>query len=438
MIKWPYLPQDSGLEIVKSEGAYLYNKDGFKILDAAGGAIVNNIGYGREEVAEIIKASAMSNTYVLPPFLTPEREQLVDELRQHWLPSHLTRIHLSSGGSEANESAIKLAIQYQASRNKPEKKIILTRSLSYHGTTLNMSGISGHAARKRGMESYLPTANTIETPYPLRCPLGKYHPDAKDYYLDNLKKVINNHGAENIAALLMEPVNGSSGGAIYPPDGYWIEAQKILKDNDILLIADEVMTGFGRTGFKFSCEDYGLEPDIMIAGKGMGSGYASISGTYSTEAIAESIMNAGYLVMFHTFAALPMSCAASSAVLKILRRERLCEKVAPLGEELKERLTSRLGQHPLVAEIRGKGLLVGIEIVKDKEQLVSFDEEEKITEQVVNQGLKEGIFLYPGGTGEYRDIICLGPPYIIGDEEIDLMVDGVEKVLNHIKDKYKI
>ena len=438
MIKWPYLPQDSGLEIVKSEGAYLYNKDGFKILDAAGGAIVNNIGYGREEVAEVIKISAMNNTYVLPPFLTPEREQLVDELRQHWLPSHLTRIHLSSGGSEANESAIKLAIQYQASRNKPEKKVILTRSLSYHGTTLNMSGISGHAARKRGMESYLPTANTIETPYPLRCPLGKYHPDAKDYYLDNLKKVINNHGAENIAALLMEPVNGSSGGAIYPPDGYWIEAQKILKDNDILLIADEVMTGFGRTGFKFSCEDYGLEPDIMIAGKGMGSGYASISGTYSTETIAESIMNAGYLVMFHTFAALPMSCAASSAVLKILRREKLCEKVSPLGEKLKERLTSRLGQHPLVAEIRGKGLLIGIEIVEDKERLISFDEKEKITEQMVSQGLKEGIFLYPGGTGEYRDIICLGPPYIIGDEEIDLMVSGVEKVLNHIQRKYKI
>ena len=438
MIKWPYLPQDSGLEIVKSEGAYLYNKDGFKILDAAGGAIVNNIGYGREEVAEVIKTSAMNNTYVLPPFLTPEREQIVDELRQHWLPSHLTRIHLSSGGSEANESAIKLAIQYQASRNKPEKKVILTRSLSYHGTTLNMSGISGHAARKRGMESYLPTANTIETPYPLRCPLGKYHPDAKDYYLDNLKKVINNHGAENIAALLMEPVNGSSGGAIYPPDGYWIEAQKILKDNDILLIADEVMTGFGRTGFKFSCEDYGLEPDIMIAGKGMGSGYASISGTYSTETIAESIMNAGYLVMFHTFAALPMSCAASNAVLKILRREKLCEKVSPLGEKLKERLTSRLGQHPLVAEIRGKGLLIGIEIVEDKERLISFDEKEKITEQMVSQGLKEGIFLYPGGTGEYRDIICLGPPYIIGDEEMDLMVSGVEKVLNHIQRKYKI
>ena len=218
MIKWPYLPQDLGLEITKSEGAYLYTKEGFKILDAAGGAVVNNIGYGREEVAEVIKESAINNTYVLPPFLTPEREELLDELRDHWLPPHLTRIHLSSGGSEANESAVKMAIQYQASREKPEKKIILTRSLSYHGTTLNMSGISGHAARKRGLESYVPKAPMIETPYPLRCPLGSFHPDAKDYYLDNLKEVIKKIGSENIAGLLMEPVNGSSGGAISPPE----------------------------------------------------------------------------------------------------------------------------------------------------------------------------------------------------------------------------
>jgi len=438
MIKWPYLSQDLGIEIVKSKGAYLYTKEGFKILDAAGGAIVNNIGYGREEVGEVIKATAIKNTYVLPPYSTPEREELLDELRKHWLPPHLTRIHLSSGGSEANESAVKMAIQYQASRGKSEKKIILTRSLSYHGTTLNMSGISGHAARKRGMESYLPTAKTIETPYPLRCPLGSFHPGAKDYYLDNLRKVISHYGAENIAALLMEPVNGSSGGAIHPPEGYWVEAQKILIENDILLIADEVMTGFGRTGFKFSCEDYEIKPDIMIAGKGMSSGYAAISGTYSTDKIAKSILDAGYLVMFHTFAALPLSCAAASSVLQILRREKLCEKVAPLGERLKQKLTDALGQHPLIAEIRGKGLLIGIEIVKDKEKLISFDEQERITEQIISMGLEEGVLLYPGGTGEYRDIICLGPPYIIGDEEIDLMANALSKVLNRIQEKYKI
>ena len=167
LIKWPFLKQTWGIEFEKSDGMYLYTKEGQKILDAAGGAIVSNIGYGREDVAEAVADAIKNNSYILPPFLTPERESLLDELREYWLPPHLSRIHLSSGGSEANESAVKLAIQYQASRGKPEKNIILTRSLSYHGTTLNMSGISGHVARKRGLESYVPEPTTIETPYPL-------------------------------------------------------------------------------------------------------------------------------------------------------------------------------------------------------------------------------------------------------------------------------
>jgi len=308
--------------------------------------------------------------------------------------------------------------------------------LSYHGTTLNMSGISGHAARKRGLESYVPKAPMIETPYPLRCPLGSFHPDAKDYYLDNLKEVIKKIGSENIAGLLMEPVNGSSGGAISPPEGYWEEAHKILIDNDILLIADEVMTGFGRVGDDFASNLYNLKPDILVAGKGMGGGYAAIGGTYSTDEIADSIMAAGYEVMFHTFAALPQSCAASSAVLKILREEKLCDRVNPLGEKIMDRLNSEVGQHPNVAEIRGKGLLIGIEVVKEKEGLICFDENEKITSQIMMKGLEDGVFLYPGGTGEFRDIICLGPAFTIGDEEIELMISAVKNSLNFIADKY--
>jgi adenosylmethionine-8-amino-7-oxononanoate aminotransferase len=432
LIKWPFLKQTWGIEFERSEGTYLYTKDGRKILDAAGGAIVSNIGYGREEVAEAIARAVKNNSYILPPFLTPERETLLDELREYWLPSHLTRIHLSSGGSEANESAVKLAIQYQASRGKPEKNIILTRSLSYHGTTLNMSGISGHAARKRGLESYVPEPTTIETPYPLRCPLGSHHADAKEYYLENLRNTIKRIGAEKIAGLLMEPINGSSGGAIYPPDNYWKEAHEILQENDILLIADEVMTGFGRVGEDFASNLYDIEPDILIAGKGMGGGYAAIGGTYSTDKIADSIQAAGYEVMFHTFAALPQSCAASAQVLKILREESLCEKVPTLGEKILDKLNSEIGQHSNVAEIRGKGLLIGIEIVEDKSTLKPFDESRKITSKIMEKGLEEGVFLYPGGTGEYRDIVCLGPAFIIGDTEIDLMVNALKKSIDEV------
>ena len=436
LIKWPFLKQTWGIEFEKSEGMYLYTKEGQKILDAAGGAIVSNIGYGREDVAEAVADAVKNNSYILPPFLTPEREALLDELREYWLPPHLSRIHLSSGGSEANESAVKLAIQYQASRGKPEKNIILTRSLSYHGTTLNMSGISGHVARKRGLESYVPEPTTIETPYPLRCPLGSFHPDAKDYYLDNLRETIKTLGADKIAALLMEPINGSSGGAITPPEGYWLEAEEILKENDILLIADEVMTGFGRVGSDFASSMYGLKPDILIAGKGMGGGYAAIGGTYSTDKIADSIQKAGYEVMFHTFAALPQSCAASSKVLEILRTEELCERVKPMGDKVLKKLNQRLGQHPHVAEIRGKGLLIGIEIVQNKEDLIPFPEEEKITSQIMQKGLQEGVFLYPGGTGVYRDIICLGPAFIVEDSDIDLMVDVAENSIKYVTERY--
>ena len=432
LVKWPFLKQTWGIEFERSEGSYLYTKDGRKIFDAAGGAIVSNIGYGREEVADTIAKAVKNNSYILPPFLTPEREALLDELREHWLPPHLTRIHLSSGGSEANESAVKLAIQYQSSRGKAEKNIILTRNLSYHGTTLNMSGISGHVARKRGLESYVPKPTTIETPYPLRCPIGSFHPDAKEYYLDNLRKTLKKIGPENIAALLMEPINGSSGGAITPPDGYWIEAQEILRENDILLIADEVMTGFGRVGSDFASNLYGLEPDILIAGKGMGGGYAAIGGTYSTDKIADSIQAAGYEVMFHTFAALPQSCAASAEVLRILREENLCERVNPLGDQILQKLNSEIGQHPNIAEIRGKGLLIGIEIVEDKSSLTPFDEVKKITSQLMQKGLEEGVFLYPGGTGRYRDIICIGPAFIIQEEEVDLIVSVVKDSIEYV------
>ncbi len=435
LIKWPFLKQTWGIEFEKSDGMYLYTKEGQKILDAAGGAIVSNIGYGREDVAEAVAEAIKNNSYILPPFLTPEREALLDELREYWLPPHLSRIHLSSGGSEANESAVKLAIQYQASRGKPEKNIILTRSLSYHGTTLNMSGISGHIARKRGLESYVPEPRTIETPYPLRCPLGSFHPNAKDYYLDNLRETIKTLGANKIAALLMEPINGSSGGAISPPEGYWLEAEEILKENDILLIADEVMTGFGRVGVDFASNMFGLKPDIVVAGKGMGGGYAAIGGTYSTEEIADSIQKAGYEVMFHTFAALPHSCAASSKVLKILREEELCKKVKPLGDKILKILNKNLSQHPNIAEIRGHGLLLGIEIVKDKDTLEPFSEEEKVTNQIMQKGLQNGVFLYPGGTGQFRDIICFGPAFIINDDDINLMTQVAIESIKEVTEK---
>ena len=428
---WPFLGRAEPFEVTGGSGAYLTKPDGTKVLDAGGGAIVVNIGHGREEVAEAVAAAARAGGYVVPTWMTPERQALMEELQTHWLPKHLPRVHLTSGGSEANESAIKIAVQYFAAKGQPSKKKILARSLSYHGTTVTMAGVSGHASRKQGLEGIIDKYPMIETPYPLRCPLGSHHPDAADYYINNLKQVITEHGAENIAALIAEPINGSSGGAITPPDGYWQKAEAILKDNDILLVMDEVMTGFGRTGEKFGADLYGLRPDLLVAGKGMGGGYAAIGGCYGSEEIAATIADSPFEVMFHTFGALPISCAASTAVLKILRAEAMLADCNTRGNQLMQALNDRFGQHPNVAEIRGKGLLIGLEIVKDRETLEQFPIEDQLTSKIVGHSLNNGVFFYPGGTGVARDIICIGAPFIIGEEEIEKMVETLDAAINH-------
>ena len=429
---WPSFPTMERIYIEKAEGAYLYGKDNLKILDAAGGAIVVNLGHARKEVADAIHKATINSSYILPPWSCPEREQLIAELKEHWLPNHLTRIHLSSGGSEANEAAIKIAIQYQAARGKPEKKQILTRSLSYHGTTISMAAMSGHANRKIGLDMFLEQFITTETPYPLRCPLGKHHPETLNYYIKNLEQVIKKVGAKNIAALIAEPIIGSSGGAITPPVNYWEQVQTILKKNDILLIIDEVMTGFGRVGEKFASNLYDINPDILVAGKGMAGGYAAIAGTYSTDRIVDTIGEKGYEVMFHTFAALPQSCAASYTVLNILREEGLLKKAKVQGKKLKETLLKTFSDHPHVAEIRGEGLLLGIEILKDKEKLIPFNKEENITFKIIEYSLEKGVFFYPGGTGEIRDIICIGAPFIIEEQEIELIIEALTYSLQKI------
>ena len=402
IVKWPFLKQDWGIEFESSKGAYLYTKDGRKVLDAAGGAIVSNIGYGREEVADAIARAVKNNSYILPPFLTPEREALLDELREHWLPPHLSRIHLSSGGSEANESAVKLAIQYQNSRGKPEKNIILTRSLSYHGTTLNMSGISGHQARKRGLESYVPEPITIETPYPLRCPLGKYHPDAKDYYLDDLKKTIDRIGANNIAALLMEPINGSSGGAISPPDGYWIEAQEILRANDILLIADEVMTGF-RLGLGGAQEALKVNADIVTFGKVIGGGLP-VGAFAARKEVMDFLSPNGPVYQAGTLSGNPLAMMAGYTTLSILNREpSIYQSLADKTEYLHNGYNEVLKEKGIPNVINRYGSMISLHFtdneVEDFETSSNGDNE--LFKKYFHGMLDEGIYLPPSAFESY-------------------------------------
>jgi len=430
-VNWPFLGGRMP-NIVAAGGAHLTTDDGRSLLDAAGGAIVANIGHGRERVARAVAETTRSCTYVVPPWITPSRAALVETLAEHWLPPSLPRIHITSGGSDAVESALKMALQVQQARGGKHRTEIVSRQLSYHGTTLATTAVSGHAARRRGLEGALTTYPKTETPYPLRCPLGPHHPDAGAYYLRQLRELIEATGPERIAAFLAEPIVGSSGGALVPPEDYWPGVRALCDEFGILLILDEVMTGFGRTGTRFAYEHWDIEPDILVAGKGLAGGYAPLGGVYATEAVGTALADSGASVMFHTFGAHPAACAAAVEVLQILVEEDLVSRAAALGTRLQDALAEAFAGHPHVAEVRGRGLLQAIEIVADRTTLAPFAEDAQVSNQVVAAALRRGVFFYGGGTGEVRDIVCLGPPFIIGDGDIEQMAAVLRESVDEV------
>jgi adenosylmethionine-8-amino-7-oxononanoate aminotransferase len=430
-VNWPFLRTETP-NIVRADGVYLHTADGRRLLDAAGGAIVANVGHGRARVAARVAEVTRDCTYVVPPWVTPSRQALAETLARDWLPPTLSRIHVTSGGSEAVEAAIKMALQYQAARGEPRRHKIVTRSVSYHGTTVATTALSGHPARKRGLEHALVTYPRVSTPYPLRCPLGRHHPEAAGYYLEELRETLRAEGPDTVAAFIAEPVTGSSGGAIVPPEGYWPAVRRLCAEHGVVLILDEVMTGFGRTGKPFACQHWDIQPDILVAGKGLAGGYAPIGGVYATERIGEALEAAGMNVMFHTFGAHPAACAAAVEVLDIMTEERLVSRAADQGAALEARLQDAFADHPRVAEVRGRGLLLAIEVVQDRDTLAHFPEEARIAGRIVGRGLQKGVFFYGGGTGEVRDIVCLGPPFVVEDEHLDRMVEVLREAVDEV------
>lgn len=424
--RWAFIPgRGRPLEIDHAEGVFLYTKDGRRILDAAGGAIVSNIGHGRSEVADAMAAASTREGYVVPPFETESRLRLVHRLRSRWLPEPLHAIYLGSGGSDTVDAAIRLARQHAVAKGEPGRFKVIGRELSYHGTTLATLAAGRQHKRRGALGPMLQEWPTAQACYCLRCPFEQTYPGCGVRCVEDIARVIHEAGPETVAAVIAEPIGGSTGAALVPPDEYWPRLREICTEHGILLIADEVMTGFGRTGRNFAIDHWGVVPDILVAGKGLGGGYAAISGLYTHEEVVAALAEAGDELMFYTFGALPGSCAAADKVLEILEREELVARAEKMGRVLRARL-SKLEAHPHVAEIRGRGLMVGIEFVKDRERLESFAIEDHFTNRVVAAGFSEGAFFYPSGIDPARDAVMLGPPLTINEEEIELLASALE------------
>jgi adenosylmethionine-8-amino-7-oxononanoate aminotransferase len=259
--------------------------------------------------------------------------------------------------------------------------------------------------------------------------LGKHYPDCALACATELEQFIEREGADSIAAFVAEPIIGSTAGAVVPPDEYWPTIADICRRYEILLIADEVMTGFGRTGRRFAVEHWKVPPDILVGGKGLAGGYAPMGAVFAREEVVAPIAARGDELMFYTFSAHPACCAAADTVLDIMEREHLVDRAAEIGRKLRRRLAA-LESHPNVAEIRGRGLLLGVELVKDRDTLEPFPETDRLPLKVVMAGLAEGVFFYPGGCDPARDVILLGPPFIIEDEHIEQIVTSLATAID--------
>ena len=440
--RYPFVSPPGGtpFAISRAEGAYLYTPDPQSasgerpILDAAGGAVVANVGHGRREVGEAFARASAAVTYVVPPFATDARVELVEQLQGAWLPASLTRAVFTSGGSESVDAAIRLARQHHVSAGRPSRWKVIGRDLSYHGVTLATLDVGGHAKRRKSFEPYLSDVSKAPACYCLRCPLEKTYPDCEVACATAFEEVIEREGADTIAAVIAEPIGGSTAGALVPPDAYWPKLVEIAHRHGILVIADEVMTGFGRTGRPMAVDHWGVEPDILVGGKGLTGGYAPMGAIFAREEVVEPIARKGDELMFFTYSAHPASCAAASAVLDILEAEKLVSRAAEMGERLRARL-ARLESHPHVAQVRGRGLLQAVEIVKDRDTLECFPAEAGVTGKIVAAGLAEGVFFYPGGCDPARDVVTLGPPFIIGAPEVEAIGATLEVAIDRAIDR---
>jgi len=375
--------------IVDAKGCYLIASDGRRILDGAAGAIVGNIGWGRTEVADAA-AAVMPMGYVIPLWPTPSRLQLIEELVDHWLPDGFHHAFFTSGGSESTDSAIRLARAYQVARGRGDRWKVVGRHPSYHGMTTGTMAVASHSTRQKGYE-------------PLLLPFPKVPWDDAEQVL----KVIEQEDPDTIAGFIVEPITGAAGACLTASDEYWRVVNQVCRDHDILLIADEVMTGFGRTGRKFGHEHFPFHPDVIVGGKGLGGGYVPLGAVTARDDVVDALRGSGF--MYFTFTGNDAACAAGAKVLEIVRREQLVERVAAKGPELEARLRDALGDHPAVTEIRGRGFFYGIELTCSRDAVVA-------------EALSRNLWVYPAGSGPVAEAVMVAPPFVIDDTDLDQLV----------------
>jgi adenosylmethionine-8-amino-7-oxononanoate aminotransferase len=420
---------------VRGEGSWIFSADGRKFLDAAGQAAVVNIGHGVPEIGRAMAGQSLQLAFAhTSQFHSEPAEKLAARLLELAPPNFRNggRVYFTSGGSEATETAIKLVRQYHLERGQLARYRVLSRRQSYHGSTLGAMTVSGNVARRAPYQPLLAEWGHIAPCFCYHCPFDKFFPQCQVACADDLDSFLTANDAGSIAAFIFEPVVGATLGAAVPPEGYVACIADVCRKRGILLIADEVMTGMGRSGKPFAVQHWDVEPDIILTGKGIASGYAPLGAVLVASSVVDTFENgSGAFKHGFTYQAHPVATAAGNAVLDYIEANNLFERVAPAALALRTALAP-LESHRHVGEIRGLGLLLGIEFVRDKSTRAPFDPSQAVAEKVRSAAMDEGVLTYPTQgciDGTRGDHILLAPPFIIKPEESALVARALASAL---------
>ena len=424
-------------QAVRGEGVYLYDHQGKRYLDACSGALVANLGHGRPEIIRAMADQAEELAYVYRyHFSTPAAENLAERYCR-LTDRPMGAVYFANSGSEATETAVKLARTAHLAAGREGKHKVISRWYSYHGITMGALNWSGYPARRADYEPYLPDARHIPAAYCYRCAFNRTPDSCNLDCARALETAILNEGADTVAAFMAEPVSGSSLAAARPPDEYFRIIRKICDQYEVYYIAEEVMTGAGRTGGKFFASDhFPARPDVIAFGKGVGGGYYPLAGAMISPELAKAIAQGrGGYTAGQSFSGHPAGMAAGAAVLDFLETHDLVNRAAELGDCLGTRL-EELAAHPSVGDVRGLGLMRGLEFVADKATKQTLDPALHYYDRIYRAAREEGVLILPGAgcdKGQTGALALIGPPLTITKSELDELVAGLDRAIGRVE-----
>jgi len=405
----------------QARGIYMWDVDGKRYIDGSSGAMVCNIGHSNPRVLEAMRLQMERSTFGYRLHFETEASENLARKTASLLPDGLDRIFFVSGGSEAVESAMKLARQWALAVGQNKRWKIITRDPSYHGSTLGALSITGYDALTDPFEPMMRMMPRVPAPRAYLDGLDPADPATGRHYAEILARKIEAEGPETVLAFIVEPVGGASTGALVPPESYMEAVAQVCRDYGILLILDEVMTGAGRTGAFCAAEHWGLTPDIMVLSKGFAAGYVPLGAMAAHRDIVDAVLDAGGFLHGYTYAGNPLACAAGLAVIEEIERQGLVANAGAMGEVLLARLRALMRRYPMIGDVRGKGLLTAFEFVSDRATMAPLPPEARAFSRFVDMAYERGLIVYSRRTrgGYAGDHVLVAPPMIVTEAQID-------------------